>query len=149
MGWLEFAANIIDNVLSWPVAVLLIVFLLRNQLRGLFHTVENFVLEAGGTKVSFTRSLERARGGVAAARVDILPSPTGSDTSGNLYDEQGSAYTPSNTDAAVPPENEYLNNQHKHAVELAQRHPSFAIPNRSGVWLTTETWLLLTTRSIS
>jgi hypothetical protein len=101
MNWLEFTANIIDTVLSWPVAVLFIVVLLRKQLRELFRTVENFVLEAGGTKVSFTRSLERAREGVEAAT--------------------------SAKELGAQQETEYLLNQYSYILDLAQRDPSSAI----------------------
>jgi hypothetical protein len=101
MSWLEFAANIIDNVLSWPVAVLLVVPLLRKQLRELFHTIENFVLEAGGTRVSFTRSLERAREGVAAAKSD--------------------------RELGAQQETEYLLNQFSYILDLAQRKPASAL----------------------
>jgi hypothetical protein len=79
MSWLEFASNIIDNVLSWPVAVFLIVLLMRKQIRELLLSVENFVVEAGGTRVSLTRSLERANEVVAAAKADLLPPPNDSD----------------------------------------------------------------------
>jgi hypothetical protein len=107
MGWLEFAANIIDNVLSWPVAVLLIVLLLRKQLRELFHTVENLVLEHGGTRLSINRNLERARESVAAAKSDReleAPKP----------------------DAAAE-EAQYLADQYQHAWKLARRNPLNAI----------------------
>jgi hypothetical protein len=128
MSWLEFTAIIIDNVLSWPVAVLLIVLLLRKQLRELFRTVENFVLEAGGTKVSITRGLELAREGVAVAKAEALPSPTESEASSDLYGEPGTTYTnPSDTDAAAAKEAEYLADQYQHAWKLAQRNPSYAI----------------------
>jgi hypothetical protein len=101
MNWLEFFANIIDNVFSWPVAVLLIVVLLRKQLRELFRTVENFVLEAGGTKVSVTRSLERAREGVEAAKSD--------------------------KELEAQQETEYLLNQFSYILDLTQRDPASAI----------------------
>jgi hypothetical protein len=101
MNWLEFSANIIDNVFSWPVAVLLIVFLLRKQLRELVRTVENLVVEAGGTRVSINRSLERAREGVAAAKSD--------------------------KEFEVREEDEYLLKQYSYMSELAQNSPSYVV----------------------
>jgi hypothetical protein len=121
MSWLEFAANFIDNVLSWPVAVFLIVVLLRKQLRELFRTIENFVLESGGTKVSFTRSLERAREGVAAATVlHEVGHNIGLPHSGTYVHGE-------RTDVAARKEDEYLANQYKHTLERAESHPSYAI----------------------
>ena len=135
MNWLEFFANMIDNVLSWPVAVLLIVLILRKQLRELFRTVENFVLEHGGTKFSVTRNLEIAKESVAAAKAQALPPPTESEASDTPYDDQGSPYDetdtfytdPSNTDTAAAKEAEYLAEQYSHAWKLARRDPSYAI----------------------
>jgi len=117
MGWLEFSANIIDNVLSWPAAVLLIVFLLRKQLRELFHTIENVVLEWGGTKVSLTRSLERAREGVAAVKPDEeLEAPKPNRPKPDRADRE-----------LLAKENQYLSNQYLYTSELAQKNPSQAI----------------------
>jgi len=110
MSWLEFFANIIDNVFSWPVAVLLIVLVLRKQLRELFRTVERLVLEAGGTKVSFTRNLEIAKEGITANKA-ILPHP----------DE------PDEPDEAERQDIEYLDKQYSYASELAQKNPSYAM----------------------
>jgi len=101
MNWLEFTSNIMDNVLSWPVAVLLIVLILRKQLRELFRTIENLVLEAGGTKLSVTRNLELAKEGIAAAK--------------------------SETELGAQQENEYLRNQYEYISGLAQRNPNSAI----------------------
>jgi hypothetical protein len=101
MNWLEFTSNIIDSVLSWPVAVLLIVVLLRKQLRELFRTIENLVLEAGGTKFSVTRRLELARESVEAIK--------------------------SETEIGTQQENEYLRNQYEYVLGLAQRNADSAI----------------------
>jgi hypothetical protein len=101
MSGLEFTSNIIDNIFSWPVAVLLIVLILRRQLRELFHTIENLVLEAGGTKVSITRRLELAKESIATAK--------------------------SETEIGTQQENEYLNNQYSYIVELAGRNADSAI----------------------
>lgn len=118
MNWLEFVANLIDNVLSWPVALFLIVFLLRKQIRELFRTIENFVLELGGTKVSVTRSLELAREGVAAAKSDKeleAPEP----------DKELEALKPDRQ--AVGKEHQYLTNQFLYTAELTQTNPPHAI----------------------
>jgi hypothetical protein len=135
MTWLEFFSNIIDNILSWPVAVLFIVLVLRKELGELFHTVENFVLEAGGTRVSFTRNLERAKERAAAATAGVLPSPTGSDTSGNLDGEQADLDEPvAGTRNRIPLDNDVLRkadqslrNEYWYTTELAQTRPSFAM----------------------
>jgi hypothetical protein len=129
MNWLEFFANLIDNVLSWPVAVLLIVLLLRKQLRELFRTVENFVLEHGGTRVSFTRSLERAREGVAAAKAEARPRlrEASSDDPESKASIPALEEEPSSLDATAAKEAEYLAEQYSHAWKLARRNPSRAI----------------------
>jgi hypothetical protein len=107
MSWLEFASNIIDNVFSWPVAVLLIVLLLRKQIREVLLSVENFVVEGGGTKVSVTRSLELAKQSITAAKA-ILPHP----------DESGAVERQHAKDLAE---------QYSDVSELAQRNPPYAM----------------------
>lgn len=137
MNWMEFTANIIDNVFSLPVALLLIVFLLREQIRELFRTVTNLGLEHGGTRLSLTRSLEHAsehaREGLAADGVEVLLAPTSSDDSGEenisgkLHEDPGTiGTTPSNTDAAAA-EAEYLAEQYSYTWKLARSNPSSAI----------------------
>ena len=114
MTWLEFAASIIDNVFSWPVAALLIVLILRRQLADLFRTVESFVLEAGGTRVSFNRGLERAREGLAEAAKKPLPAGHDGAQRGQLED-------------AETADNAYLSDQYSYISGLAQSNPSYAI----------------------
>jgi hypothetical protein len=65
MGWIEFFSHVIDNVLSWPVAIVVTVLILRKQLQDLFRTIENFVLRGAGWEVSFNRRLEKARENIA------------------------------------------------------------------------------------
>jgi hypothetical protein len=131
VNWLEFFANIIDNVLSWPVAVLLIVLLLRKQLRELFRTVENFVLEAGGTKFSLTRNLETARESLAAGKAEALLPPTKSEASSE--DPESVDLAPAHKEERSPPdttamkEAEYLAEQYSHTWKLARKDPSYAI----------------------
>jgi hypothetical protein len=106
MTGLEFASGIIDNIFSWPVAVLLIVLILRRQLAEMFRTVESFVVEAGGTKFSFNRNLERAKENLVEAQRTLPPTkPTEGDE--ETREEQA----------------RYLNSQLAYALSFAEDDP--------------------------
>jgi hypothetical protein len=110
MTGLEFIAGIIDNIFSWPVAVLLIVLILRKQLAELFHTVESFVVEAGGTRVSFNRTLERAKEGLAEAKRALPPTKRAD------LDE-----------AESQDDDHYFDSQSLYALDYSQEDPEYAV----------------------
>ncbi|WP_377466912.1 hypothetical protein [Populibacterium corticicola] len=58
MGWKEFAASVIGDVLSWPVVVLIVVLLLLEPLRKLIGRVKG--AKGFGGEVEFGELLEKA-----------------------------------------------------------------------------------------
>jgi hypothetical protein len=68
MGWLEFFASVVGDVLSWPVAVVVIAILLRIQLRELLKRLRHS--KVFGQDFHFGDVLERAEEATALAAAD-------------------------------------------------------------------------------
>lgn len=68
MDWLEFSASVVGDVLSWPVAVFVIVFLMRTQLRDLLKRLRRS--NVFGQDFYFGDVLERAEVSTAQAAAD-------------------------------------------------------------------------------
>ena len=65
MGWLEFIAAVISSI-SWPLAIVVIVFLLRHQLRALISSLSEVRIQVAGFAAEAKRLQEEA-----AARTEI------------------------------------------------------------------------------
>jgi hypothetical protein len=61
MGWIEFFSTVIGNILSWPVAFIIAVLILRRPLRDFIRSVESFVLRWGAAEFTFQRKLQDVR----------------------------------------------------------------------------------------
>ncbi len=68
MGYLKFIASIIDS-LAWPVAVLLLVLILRGPLRVLLGSLTQF--RYGDVEINFGREVLELRNKAKAAGLDI------------------------------------------------------------------------------
>jgi hypothetical protein len=78
MDWLQFFASIIGS-LAWPAVVLVVLWYNRHRLANLPDWIEELTLP-GGTKVKFTRALDKATGLIFASSVeapDAVPSASG------------------------------------------------------------------------
>jgi len=54
VDWLTFTSNLVDAVISWPVAIVVVAYMLREPLKGLLRALQNFEtfrLGAGGVSL--------------------------------------------------------------------------------------------------
>jgi hypothetical protein len=76
MGWLDFFASIIGS-LAWPGVLLVVLWYNRARLSNLPDWIEELTLP-GGTKVKFTRALDKATGLILASEAPgAVPSASG------------------------------------------------------------------------
>lgn len=77
MGAVEFFSRLIDNLLSWPVLILVIVLIFRRQIAGLIGRIRSY--EGLGQKLTFGDQLAETEDSVDAAVESIASSPDGTD----------------------------------------------------------------------
>jgi hypothetical protein len=60
MDWLTFIERVVHSVLSWPVAAVVLVVVLRRSIRDLISNVRRLAMKAGGAEVQLDREVAQA-----------------------------------------------------------------------------------------
>lgn len=72
MDRLTFFSNAIDAVLSWPVAIIVAIWILREPLKDLIRSLENLAIEAWGVRFDMSKRLNEAKQEAEEADVPAL-----------------------------------------------------------------------------
>ena len=79
MDWREFGASVVQSILSWPVALLIIVIILRKSLSqvlsGISSGMNEFSIKAFGQELKVTRQIEELKDKAELAEVTATPNP--------------------------------------------------------------------------
>lgn len=72
MDWLTFFSNVVGAVLSWPVAIIVVIWILREPLKEVIRSLENLAIEAGGVRFDMNKRLNEAKQEAEEADVPAL-----------------------------------------------------------------------------
>lgn len=69
MNWLDFTSSVVHAVLSWPVAIVLIVFILRKSFAQVIVSLSNVKYKGMGQEIDISMDIERLRKDAEQAKV--------------------------------------------------------------------------------